>query len=35
MTKSRRIKREGHVMSMIERRNAYRILIGKYGMTWA
>jgi len=31
MAKSRRIKCEGHVMSMREKRNAYGILVGKYG----
>jgi len=31
MTKPRRIRCERHVMSMREKRNAYRILVGKYG----
>jgi hypothetical protein len=29
MAKSRRMKRTGHVARMGERRNAYRILVGK------
>jgi hypothetical protein len=29
MIKSRRMKRAGHVARMGERRNAYRILVGK------
>jgi hypothetical protein len=29
MTKPRRMRWEGHVTSMIEKRNAYRVLVGK------
>jgi hypothetical protein len=31
MTKSRGIRCVGHVTIMREKRNAYRILVGKYG----